>query len=278
MKSWFSFLLVCCFSVCALDAQETKSTKANNVIVLDKEFVMPEVNDLSHKVWIYLPLGYSKSKETYPVIYMHDGQNLFDDKTSYVGEWKVDEILNKMYEKTKKGFIVVGIEHGGEERVNEYTPWPNNKYGGGKGKAYVDFIVNTLKPYIDKSYRTKPEKEHTAIIGSSLGGLISFYAGLQYPEVFGKVGALSTSFWFSDEVFNFTKEQGNQKDQKLFLLVGGKEGGSMDSDMYKIEKILIDSGFNKNNLISKLNKEAKHNEAFWSSEFEGVVKWLFDIK
>ena len=154
---------------------------------------------------------------------MHDGQNLFDAKTAYIGEWEVDETLNDLFKKTNKGFIVVGIENASEERINEYTPWPHEKYGGGKGTIYIDFIVNTLKPYIDSTYRTKPQQKYTGLIGSSLGGLISYYGALKYPEIFGKTGVLSASFWFSSEVENFTKTYGNIKNVKLFLLVGEKK-------------------------------------------------------
>lgn len=278
MKRILTSLLFFAFLVTASQAQERASTKSKNVSFLKKEFVMSNVNDISHKIWLYLPPDYETSKKKYPVIYMHDGQNLFDDKTSYVGEWKVDETLNKIYEETGKGFIVVGIEHGGKERVNELTPWKHERHGGGKGKEYIHFIVNTLKPYVDANYRTKPKQKHTGLIGASLGGLISYYGGLTYPDVFGKIGALSTSFWFSNEVFDLTKKKGNQKNLRMYLLVGGKEGGSMVSDMFKAEKMLVESGFYKKNLTSKLNKKAEHNEAFWSSEFEAVVKWLYEIK
>jgi alpha-glucosidase len=278
MRPFLTTLVLSFFSLMICQAQERASTKSDNVSFLKKKFVMPKVNDLSHKIWLYLPPDYESSKKKYPVIYMHDGQNLFDDKTSYVGEWKVDETLNKIYKETGKGFIVVGIEHGGKERVNEYTPWPHEKYGGGKGKEYIHFIVNVLKPYIDANYRTKSKQKYTGLMGSSLGGLISYYGGLTYPDVFGKIGALSTSFWFSDEVFELTKKKGNQQNLRLFLLVGGKEGDSMVSDMYKAEKTLLETGFRRKNIISKLNKQAEHNEAFWSSELETVVKWLYEIK
>lgn len=278
MKELLSAFLLFFALLTTAEAQERKSTKSENVNIIDKEFIMKRVNEVSHKIWLYLPPDYDSSKKKYPVIYMHDGQNLFDDKTSFVGEWKVDETLNKLYQETGKGFIVVGIENGGKERINEYTPWSHEKYGGGKGKEYIHFIVNELKPYIDSKYRTKPKQRHTALIGSSLGGLISYYGGLTYPDVFGKIGALSTSFWFSDEVFELTKKKGNQNNLRLYLLVGGKEGGSMVPDMYKAKKILLESGFNTANITSKENKDAKHNEAFWSSEFESVVKWLYKIK
>lgn len=278
MKHLSLIILFLCLVSIETQAQDRKSTKAENVQIIDKEFVLKGVNDISHKIWVYLPPNYQESKKKYPVIYMHDGQNLFDDKTSYIGEWKVDETLNRLYHKTGKGFIVVGIENGGKERVNEYTPWPHEKYGGGKGKEYIHFIVNELKPYIDANYRTKSKQKHTGLIGSSLGGLISYYGGLTYPDVFGNIGALSTSFWFSDKVYELTKKKGNRKNLRLYLLAGGKEGGSMVPDMYKAKKMLLESGFNPENITSKEKKEAKHNEAFWSSEFETVVKWLYKIK
>ncbi|HEY9169181.1 MAG TPA: alpha/beta hydrolase-fold protein [Lutibacter sp.] len=281
MKCYFSLLITTIFSVSIVFSQNTsekKSTATSNVFLLKKEFIIPNLNNISHKIWIYLPPNYDSTSKTYPVIYMHDAQNLFDASTSYAGEWEVDETLNKLYEKTGKGFIVVGIENGGEERINEYTPWKNEKYGGGKGEIYVDFIVNTLKPYIDKSYRTKAQQKYTGLIGSSLGGLISYYGGLQYPKTFGKIGALSTSFWFSEKVVNFTKEKGSLKNVKLFLLVGGKEGANTDKDTQKIEKLLLNTSFKSKNLKTKINPEGEHNEAFWRSEFLEVVSWLYHIK
>ncbi|MFA5297175.1 MAG: alpha/beta hydrolase-fold protein [Lutibacter sp.] len=257
---------------------EKKSTASENVSMIQKEFVIPNLNNISHKIWVYLPPNYHKSSKKYPVIYMHDAQNLFDAATSFVGEWEVDETLNRLFQKTGKGFIVVGIENAGEERINEYTPWENEKYGGGKGAIYMDFIVNTLKPYIDANYRTKTKQKHTGLIGSSLGGLISYYGGLQYPNTFGKIGALSTSFWFSEKVADFTKEKGNLKNVKLFLLVGGKEGDDTCKDTQNMEKLLLKTGFKSANLKTKINSEGEHNEAFWRSEFLPAVSWLYHIK
>jgi len=281
MKYFSTYFIAFFLSFSAVFSQNTsekKSTASSNVSLLKKEFVIPNLNTNSHKVWIYIPPNYDKSSKKYPVIYMHDAQNLFDAATSYAGEWQVDETLNKLYEKTGKGFIVVGIENGGAERINEYTPWKNEKYGGGKGAIYMDFIVNSLKPYIDANYRTKKQQKHTGLIGSSLGGLISYYGGLQYPKTFGKIGALSTSFWFSEKVVDFTQENGNLKNVKLFLLVGGKEGDDMDKDTQKMEKLLLKTGFNSKNLKTKINPEGKHHEAFWSNEFSAIVSWLYNIK
>lgn len=258
--------------------EEKKSTASKNVTIIEKEFVIQNLNNISHKVWVYLPPNYEVSTKKFPVIYMHDAQNLFNEKTSYSGEWKVDESLNELFNATKKGFIVVGIENGGEERINEYTPWSNEKYGGGKGAVYIDFIVNILKPYIDKTYRTKTQQKFTGLVGSSLGGLISYYGGLKYPDTFGKIGALSTSFWFSSEVVDFTIQNGNINNVKLFLLVGKKEGEEMVEGTLKTEKLLLETGFSSKNLTSKIVAEGEHNEALWNNEFLGVIKWLYNIK
>lgn len=257
--------------------KENTSTTSKNVTVLKKEFVIKGLNSISHKIWLYLPPNYETSTEKFPVIYMHDGQNLFDKKTSYAGEWKIDEILNKLFKKTGKGFIVVGIENGGEKRIEEYTPYQHEKYGGGKGAIYVDFLANELKPHIDSNYRTKVNADNTAIIGSSLGGLISFYGGLKHPNVFGKIGALSTSFWFSDKINDFAKKNGNQKNTKLYFLVGSKEGDTMVLDTENMANLLIDVGFPEHNIKTKIVVEGKHNEAFWRTEFLEVITFLYNL-
>ena len=279
----FLFLMVSCKAIAqkkekpVVKTDERKSTKAANVSILKKEFVIDGLNDISHKVWLYLPPNYTTSKEKYPVIYMHDAQNLFDDTTSFVGEWAVDETLNELYKRTGKSFIVVGVENGGEKRIEEYTPWKHEKYGGGKGDIYINFLVKELKPFIDKNYRTLPAANQTAIIGSSLGGLISFYGGLKHPEFFGKIGALSTSFWFSDKVIDFTKENGNQKKTKLYFLVGEKEGDEMVPDTKNMEKLLLETGFPSENIHTKIVAEGKHTESFWKAEFLEVITFLYNL-
>jgi len=278
MKNLFLTVLLFAFTIGYSQSKEEKqSTASKNVSIIKKEFVIPNLNNISHKIWMYLPPNYEYSSKKYPVIYMHDAQNLFDKSTSYAGEWEVVETLNKLFEKTRKGFIVVAVENGGEERINEYTPWPHKKYGGGKGAIYINFIVHTLKPYIDANYRTKKQAKYTTLMGSSLGGLISYYGGLKHPKTFGKIGALSTSFWFSDKVKDFTVKNGKKKKTKLFLLVGGKEGHGMETDTRNMEELLIKTGFKSSNLKVKINAEGEHNEAFWRSEFLEIVKWLSTI-
>ncbi len=168
----------------SLNIHAQESTASTNVTTF--EIFSLELK-FQKKIWVYLPKDYNNSTKSYPVIYMQDAQNLFDNKTSFVGEWEVDETLNKMNAQ----LIVIGIEHGNEKRMDELTPYKNEKYGGGNGDNYLKFIVETLKPKVDSIYRTKSNVKNTAIFGSSLGGLISFYGVLKYPEVFGKTGVFS---------------------------------------------------------------------------------------
>ena len=160
----------------------------------------PQLNT-EKKIWLYLPQNYATSNKKYSVIYMHDAQNLFDSESSYSGEWNIDEKLDSLQAQV----IVVGIEHGNEKRIEELTPFKNEKYGGGKADDYLEFIVKTVKPKIDSTYRTKPDTKNTLIAGSSLGGLTSFYATLKYPDIFGKAVVFSPSFWFSDEIYNYAQ-------------------------------------------------------------------------
>lgn len=260
-----------------------KSTATENVSVLSEKFYIPQL-DRNRKIWIYLPPGYDESDKHYPVMYMHDGQNLFDSSLSFSGEWEVDETLNKLYQEKGIAMIVIGIDNGGNKRLDEYSPWKNEKYGGGEGEAYVDFIVNDLKPYVDKNYKTIANKNQTAIMGSSMGGLISYYAALKAPDVFGKIGVFSPAFWFSNESFTYAKTNGNIKDTKMYLLAGDKEGEKVAIDeinqtvkgINDMVKILKQEGFTPDNITTKVVPDGLHNEKMWRENFEEAVLWLFD--
>ncbi|MFT5753469.1 MAG: putative alpha/beta superfamily hydrolase [Flavobacterium sp.] len=227
--------------------------------------------DTIKKIWVYLPLNYDTSNKKYPVIYMHDAQNLFDAKASYAGEWKIDETLDSL----KANVIIIGIEHGNNKRLDELTPYKNEKHGGGKADSYLDFIVSDLKPYVDKAYRTKSNKNNTAIMGSSLGGLVSFYAGLKYPKVFGKVGCFSPSFWFSDEIYKLTKET-KKINTKIYFMCGDSESETMVTDMEKMENLIRDKRCDCLNLTKTIVvRDGKHNEKLWAKEFAKAYLWLF---
>lgn len=224
------------------------------------------------KIWIYLPKSYtSEKKKRYPVLYLHDAQNLFDAKTSFAGEWEVDETLDSL----NANIIVVGIENGGEKRLSELTPYPHEKYGGGGADAYVDFIVQTLKPHIDRVYRTKTTRKNTAIGGSSLGGLVSFYAALRHPDVFGKVLAFSPSFWFSGAIYDLAEKQEKIR-MKVYFLCGDSESEEMVPDVDRMVRLLDTKRCYCENLTRKVVvKGGKHNEKLWREGFRDAILWLY---
>ncbi|SHH24003.1 alpha/beta hydrolase [Flavobacterium defluvii] len=246
------------------NAQSTASKNVSTFII-----EAPQLKT-TKKIWIYVPENYSVSTKKYSVIYMHDAQNLFDSKTSFVGEWNVDEKLDSL----KAQVIVVGIEHGNEKRIEELTPFKNEKYGGGNADNYLEFIVKTLKPHIDKNYRTKPKAKNTIIFGSSLGGLVSYYGALKYPEVFGKAGVFSPSFWYTKDIYTFTEQKPKIK-TKFYFLCGDKEDDEMVKDMTRMEKLLDTKRCYCLHLTkSKIVKGGEHNEKLWRDNFVEAVKWL----
>ena len=250
-----------------------ESTAAWNVSVMDESFYMPQL-DRSRRIWIYLPPDYNDTDVSYPVIYMHDGQNLFDQLTSFAGEWEVDETLNQLFEDGYKVPIVVGIDNGGGYRIDELTPWNNPAYGGGQGDEYLAFIVETLKPYIDVNYRTLADRENTAIIGSSLGGLISTYGALKYTNVFSKSGSFSPAYWInSDSIWGFVTENDMIQNIRFYQNVGETEGDTYIDMMYAMQDSLINVGFT--DVTSKVIPGGGHNEQTWRDDFAEAYLWLF---
>ncbi|TAE48235.1 MAG: phosphonate ABC transporter ATP-binding protein, partial [Bacteroidetes bacterium] len=223
------------------------STANAQVQVYNNAFFMPQLGR-NRRIWIYLPLAYSDTNRRFPVLYMHDGQNVFDATTAFSGEWEVDETLTRLEQAGDSGIIVVAIDNGGTERLNEYSPWINSQYGGGQGEAYVDFIAQTLKPHIDSVFRTRTSRRYTGIMGSSMGGLISQYAILRYPEVFSRAGVLSPAFWFSDSLYRFASNATHLPDARTYLLAGGQEPASVANNMQRMYDSLAVLGFSASEL------------------------------
>ncbi len=249
-------------------------TASPQVKIIDTAFLMPQLNR-KRRIWIYLPKGYASGNKSYPVIYMNDGQNLFNQQTASYGEWGVDEVLDSMQKATGKECIVVGIDHGGKYRFSEYAPYDyesNKTKIKAEGKDYVDFIALTLKPYIDSKYRTKKSFENTTIAGSSMGALISLYAVIQYPQVFGNAGMFSPSFWAAKELYVTAATFKNPNQLNLYFYCGGKEGTVMTDDMNKMADVFA----NKLNLkiFRTVTQVGQHNEHYWNLEFPRFVEWL----
>ncbi len=264
------------------------STASANVKVLDTAFYMPQLQRYRH-IWVYLPADYNQSEKKYPVLYMQDGQHLFDEATSVgrIGpvEWSVDETLDGF----SNAGIIIGINHNEdmEERISEY--YYHSPDGGGtkaEGKDYLDFIVHTLKPYVDSHFRTLPDPEYTGICGSSMGGLISLYGGLHYPETFGKVAAFSPSIWMDngnlEAEIDKLKKIGNPdySSQKYFFYIGDnevrqKEDKSFidmkeDAETIK-DKILTELSSNVDMLIKS---GGRHGALYWRQAFPLFYKWF----
>lgn len=269
------------YKVLRWNDREDTNTISGDVRIIEN-FEMPQL-ERYRRIWIYLPPGYSTSKDRYPVLYMHDGQNLFDEATSFSGEWGVDETLERLIAKRKiKKMIVVGIDNQPEFRLNEYSPFLF-EYSGlefrPQASEYADFIVENLKPYIDDNYRTKPDREHTAIAGSSMGGLVSVYIGVKYQSVFSKVGALSSSFGIcKNELENYIQDHPKEYPMRFWLDMGSEEMGNMDLHKYQIpiRDALLNSGWKKGSEVRfQIFHGAKHNEKYWRDRFEKVLKYMF---
>ncbi|WP_340680449.1 alpha/beta hydrolase-fold protein [Paraglaciecola sp.] len=250
------------------------STASSNVSVLPFEFMLDGL-DRQRTIRLYLPPDYANSTQSYPVLYMHDGQNVFDDATSYAGEWGVDESLNQLAANSSLRLIVVAIDNGGDYRMKEMSPWENKRFGEAQGQQYMDFIVDVVKPYIDNNYRTEADVKHTAIMGSSMGGLISHYAIHAYPHVFSKAGIFSPSYWYSTQVFDYSKLHKADLKAKLYVMYGDKEGDGMIADTDRMQRQLTVQGHPQANMLFKRVVGAEHNEKLWRSEFTEAIQWLF---
>lgn len=248
-----------------------KHTLSENVKVMDTAFYIPQL-DRSRRIWLYLPTGYFTSEKKYPVLYMHDGQNLFDEATSYAGEWGVDDFLDSIFSSGKKEVLVVGIDNGLQKRMTEYNPYTYQKFGKGEGNEYVDFLVKDLKQYIDKHYRTLPDKKNTYIAGSSMGGLISLYAVLKYPGKFGGAGIFSPAFWTASGIDSMVLANAKSMNSRLFFYAGAKEGKTMLPDMNRIAREIRKHSVSP--VKEVIDPQATHNEAAWRKYFPQFYEWV----
>lgn len=251
-------------------------TAAANVSILSNNFEMPQLST-TRRIWLYLPPDYATTAKHYPVLYMQDGQNLFNAQTSFSGEWQVDETLNELFANGDYGAIVVGIDNGGATRLDEYSPWNNPAYGGGDGAAYIDFVANTLKPYIDANYRTLPQPQFNALIGSSMGALISTYGALAHGDKFQKVGSMSPAYWFALNDLNsyITGGSFDLSNHRMYFVAGTNESATMVSHCNQIVANLQAKGMTSANTFTLYDPAGTHSENFWRGQFGALYQWLF---
>jgi predicted alpha/beta superfamily hydrolase len=245
---------------------------------------------------VYLPDSYYEGRGRYPVVYMQDGQNLSDPQTAFAGTWELDQTLARLAARGIEA-IVVGVYNAGDERLIEYSPFPDRRHGGGEADAYLTFLTNTLKPRIDRTFRTRPGRETTAIFGSSMGGLVSLYAYFRFPMVFGRAGVMSPSIWYGQgAVLDFIKEARTPRG-RLYLDVGTQEGGATLRDVRRAGRLLVRKGFARDRQAQrsratpqKTERAARqdgkprlrylehiggrHSEADWAVRLEGALEFL----
>lgn len=227
-------------------------------------------------VRVYLPPGYADCKDCrYPVVYFMDGQNVFDAATSYAGEWGADEVLDGLHEKHGLAVIAVAIDHGGEARMQELSVWSNPEFAPAKGEAYLADLIGTVKPAVDARYRTQPEAAATTVAGSSMGGLMAHAAVMRHPEVFGRALVFSPSYWFSPAIAQETTRTPLQPGQRVYVYVGGSEGGGMQSDAEAMAARWKATLPATAALYFTAAAEAGHNEAAWRSALPEALCWSF---
>ena len=246
------------------------------VELVDDDFYIPQL-DKTRRVWALLPYDYYESEKSYPVLYLQDAQNLFNEGSEF-GNWEIDKKLALLAEYGRGDLIVIAVEHGEDDRIKEYIFDNEDITKNAEGKKYLRFITDTLKPWIDKHYRTKKGRENTGIGGSSLGGLISIYGGFLYPEVYSKLLIFSPSLWVEPEndfpMISFT----NPYKIKVYLYGGRLEGSRMVGRIRLFEKSL--KKLTTQNLFdfevrTHINDKGTHQEFFWSQEFPRAVEWLY---
>ena len=243
--------------------------------VVSEAFDMPQLGK-QRRIYALLPHDYDYSGKNYPVLYLQDAQNLFNPYAPF-GNWAIDQSLAEMTARGLGDVIVIAIEHGGSERINEFMPFSTQKHGTGYGKHYVRFLAESLKPYIDQRYRTMHTRQYTGIGGSSLGGLISIYAGLMYPETFGRLMVFSPSLWVTQRVNFNTIRFFNPITTRIYVYAGGHEGANMVGHVKRFREAIGKKGLDDTKVRFKLSVDPKgqHTEWRWGQEFPKALEWLF---
>jgi predicted alpha/beta superfamily hydrolase len=226
----------------------------------------PELEN-QRDIVVYLPPSYRSSRRSYPVIYMHDGQNLFDPSTSFAGDWGVGRAMNGAARRGIEG-IVVGVPNAGDERINEYSPFQ-------RGPAYVAFLADTLKPLMDQRFRTRRSRHDTVIAGSSMGGLISLWALFQRPGSFGAAGVLSPSLWYADGAIFSEIERSPYVPGRIYLDIGTQEGPEHVANARRMRELLLRKGYRVGRDLRWLeSRSGRHDERSWGRRFARALPFL----
>ncbi len=240
--------------------------------VLYENFYSPQLKN-KRNIIVWLPPSYQNTENQYPVLYLHDGQNVFDPKTSFLGyDWQLDETVTRLIKNKKiTEIIMVGL-YNTEKRTEEYSPVR-------LGKMYSDFLVHTVKPFIDSTYRTRPERNYTAVLGSSMGGIISFHIAWEYSDAVSMAGCFSPAFLIDKyEIIKRVKKYNGTKKPIKVILFNGSEGldRRFQRGVTRMEKALKKKGFREpENFLVKVFEGAEHNEPAWSLQSEDALLYFF---
>ncbi len=238
---------------------------------------LPRTRDLI----VYLPPGYEENSQSrYPVLYLQDGQNLFDPATSFIPgmDWHVKDTADQLIAQGAiRPLIIVGIYNTGKWRLGEYTPSRDKKMGGGKADRYGQMLLEEIKPFVESQYRTLGGPANTGLGGSSLGGLLTIYLGLRFPQVFGKLAVLSPSVWWNRGwILNFVARVNLQSRPRIWLDVGTKEGGRSAENVQRLCASLVEKGWREGrDLHFEVISGAEHNEAAWAQRVAPFLQFLF---
>lgn len=224
---------------------------------------------------IYLPNNYTTDTIEHSVIYFLDGQSLFDQKIQEGMEWQLDEVLDSLGQLNQQQSIVVGI-YNSDRRMKEYKPFPSDRWYSDwvvSGDQHADWIVKKLKPWIDARYRTKKEASSTFIGGASLGGLMSYYMLMEYPNTFGGAFVFSPSFWVNEKVYTLHEKNENLLKQKIYFDAGELETPTVNS-VRKMEALLLKSGMPKENIKVDIEEGLGHWHITWKQGFRKAYPWI----
>lgn len=241
------------------------------------------------RVWVYLPPDYDVNVDQhFPVLYMFDGQNVFDQATSFAGEWEVDETCESLIPAgLMEPIIVVAVDNGGLSRIYEYTPWYDPGFGGGGGEAHLQEFINVLMPWVDSNYRTRTGPHNTGLAGSSLGGLMPLYAVYAHSDAFGLIGALSPSIWWSGHALLDYAGGQPKPPARVYMDMGTIESGSMVDedgngvddhidDLRAMRDVMVGQGFVLDEDLMVVEDEGGvHNEWHWAQRFPATLQYLF---
>lgn len=264
---------------------QTRHTVVGTLVVIP-QVASPQLGN-RRDLLVYLPPSYGCDERRYPVLYMHDGQNLFDEALSFAGEWQVDETMERLSAEGREA-IVVGVPNMGHDRMLEYGPFAEGSSQPGRADSYLAFLAETVKPLIDTTLRTLPDQANTGVAGSSMGGLISLYAFFRRPEVFGFAGVLSPALWFGRGATLEYVARAAHRPGRLYIDIGTREGPAhpspalgrsvswrMLANARRLRRILLRKGCRPGESLFYVEERGGlHNEAAWARRLPEALRFL----